>query len=130
MIGQPVRVYLVDDSAPLREMLAELLAEPGRVEIVGAADSVAQAVADVARLKPDVVVLDLQLRDGDGFEAARALRALPGGAAIRIVLFTNHQSPEFRRRAAGFGIDDYLDKSRDHERLAAMLGGMAGAARR
>ena len=127
MAGLPVRVYLVDDSAALRDMLGELLTEPGRIEVIGASGSATAAVPDIERMRPDVVILDLQLADGDGFAAAGAIRALSGGPVPRIVFFTNHQSAELRRRALALGLADYLDKTLDHERLVALLAGMAGA---
>ena len=62
----PLAVFIADDSAPVAEVLQELIADPGRIEVVGVADTHQQAIADIQRLKPDVVVLDLQLRNGSG----------------------------------------------------------------
>ncbi|MEO8136814.1 MAG: response regulator transcription factor, partial [Betaproteobacteria bacterium] len=113
----PVGVFIVDDSVQLTEILSELISDPGIVEVVGSADSVGQAVIDIARLRPDVIILDLQLKDGDGFEVATAVRASPDTRDSAIVFFTNHLSPEFRRRAAELGADLYLDKSKDHDQI-------------
>ncbi len=120
-VTQPIKVYIVDDSAQLAEMLCELLADPGRVEISGTADSVAQATADIGRLRPDVVVVDLQLKDGNGFQIVQAVRAMPDAAGIEIVLFTNHISTEFRKRAEDLGANHFLDKSKDHPRLVELV---------
>lgn len=117
----PVRVFIVDDSVQLTEMLTELINDPGAVEIVGCADSASQAVAAIARMRPDVVVLDLQLKDGDGFEVAAAVRASADTRHAAVVFFTNHLAPEFHRRAAELGADLYLDKSKDHDQLIGLL---------
>jgi DNA-binding NarL/FixJ family response regulator len=118
---QPVRVFIVDDSAQLAEMLGELLADPGRVDIAGSADSVASAVPAIAAARPDVVIVDLQLADGNGFEVAEAIRGLPGGDAIEIVFLSNHVATEFTRRAAALGSRHFLDKSKDHSTIVELV---------
>jgi DNA-binding NarL/FixJ family response regulator len=118
---QPVRVFIVDDSAQLAEMLGELLADPGRVDIAGSADSVASAVPAIAAARPDVAIIDLQLADGNGFEVAEAIRHLPGGDAIEIVFLSNHVAPEFARRAAELGSRHFLDKSKDHATIVELV---------
>jgi DNA-binding NarL/FixJ family response regulator len=121
MAQRPVTVLIVDDSAQLAEMLGELVADPGRVEVVGAADSVAEANDCIARLAPDFVIVDLQLKDGNGFEVAEAIRKLPGCARTDVVFLTNHTSPEFVRRANELGALAFLDKSRDHARVVELV---------
>ena len=64
-----VRLVLVDDSQVVRMGLRSLISTEPRVEIVGEAGSVATAVETCARLKPEVVLLDIRLPDGTGFDA-------------------------------------------------------------
>src|SRR5689334_17209007 len=92
----PLRVLIADDSPPVAEMLKELLEEPGRVEIVGWADS-QDAVLDAVHLtRPDVVILDLQLRTGSGTDVIRAVRADASLAGTKILVTSNHVSPPLR----------------------------------
>lgn len=121
MLRDPVTVFIVDDSAQLAEMVAELLADPGQVEIAGIADSVAVAIAEIGRLRPDIVVVDLQLKDGNGFEVAESIAAWTDAAPIDVIFFTNHTSPEFVRRAAALNVQHFLDKSRDHGKLIELV---------
>jgi len=123
----PVRVFIVDDSAPLAEMLAELLADPGRVEVVGTADSVADATRAIESMRPDVVIVDLQLRDGTGFEVAAAIRAMPDAGAIEVVFLSNHVGGELARRAAELGARHFLDKSKDHATIVEIVQAKVGA---
>ena len=125
MAQQPVTVLIVDDSEQIAEMLAEMLADPGRVEIAGTADTVAAAKDAVTRLRPDLLIVDLQLRDGNGFELAEAIARLPGREAMEVVFLTNHTSPEFVRRAAELGVRHFLDKSRDHAKVVELAQAMA-----
>ena len=72
---KPIRVLLIDDHAVLRVGLRALLATIPDITIVGDGSSGLEAVALAKRLLPDVVVLDLDMSDGDGATATRALRA-------------------------------------------------------
>src|SRR5260370_32309425 len=79
----PVRVLLVEDSPLIRERLAESLVSPGRIEIVGQADSEQSAVGLVAAAPWDAMVLDLQLRHGTGLGVLRALASRrPAGTQV------------------------------------------------
>ena len=121
MAGRPVKVFIVDDSAQLAEMLGELLADPGNVEVVGTVDSVGGALAEIERLLPDMVIVDLQLKDGNGFQIAEGVARLADAARIDIVFFTNHTSPEFVRRAAELNVTHFLDKTKDHGKLVELV---------
>ena len=67
-IMEPVKVFIVDDSTHLCEMLSELIEDPGNVTVCGTADNARRAVDDIRRMDPDIVIADLQLREGSGFD--------------------------------------------------------------
>ena len=117
----PVRVFIVEDSPPLVEVLSELIADPGRIEIAGTADSVALAVEAIRAARADVVIVDLQLRDGNGFEVVAAIRAMPDNEETVVILFTNHLSRALEKRAHEVGADLFLDKSRDHAKIIELV---------
>ncbi|MEP7085429.1 MAG: response regulator, partial [Betaproteobacteria bacterium] len=110
-----------EDSAPLVEVLSELIADPGRIEIVGTADSVALAVVAIGAARADVVIVDLQLRDGNGFEVVMAIRALPANEDTVVILFTNHLSRALEKRAHEVGANFFFDKSRDHAKIIELI---------
>jgi two-component system response regulator DevR len=70
-----VRVLLVDDHEIVRDGVKALLRETDDIQVVAEAGSVAQAVDEALRTKPDVVVMDVRLADGSGIEATREIRA-------------------------------------------------------
>jgi len=117
-----LRVLLAEDSALLAARLTELIRHLPDVELIGTVDCEADALSRVAASTPDVLILDLHLRSGSGFGVLRALTAF--GAARRrpkIVILTNFGLPEYRREAEAFGVEAFLDKSRDYFRLPSLL---------
>jgi len=93
------------------------------VELIGTVDSEADALSRVASTTPDVLILDLHLRSGSGFGVLRALArsAFAAGRRPKIVILTNFGLPEYRREAEAFGVEAFLDKSRDYFRLPSLL---------
>lgn len=86
-----VRVFLVDDHEVVRRGIADLLEADG-MEIVGEAGSVAEALARVPAVRPDVAVLDVRLPDGNGVELCRELRSrLP---ELRCLMLTSFDDDE------------------------------------
>lgn len=119
-----VRVLLVDDSALVRRGVRGLLEGRHReieITIVGEAGNVAEAVRAARELKPEVILLDIRLPDGDGFEACRAiLRETP---AARVLMLTSFANDNFVHQAIIAGAHGYLMKEVDPERLVeAVLG--------
>lgn len=70
---QPIRIMLVEDSRPQRELLMRLLEASGKFEVVGTADNGRDAVEMVRRLQPDVIAMDIHLPIMDGYEATRQI---------------------------------------------------------
>ncbi|CAL9459656.1 response regulator [Streptomyces sp. enrichment culture] len=114
----PIRVLLCDDHAVVRAGLLALLgSEPG-IEVVGEAGSGEEAVARAARLRPDVVLMDLQLGPGmDGVEATRRI-ASPG---VRVLVLTTYDTDADVTRAIDAGATGYLLKAERPEELFAAI---------
>jgi DNA-binding NarL/FixJ family response regulator len=112
-------VLLVDDSAPVRERLKELLAQAAPVRIVGEADTAASAITAIAAKRPDFVVLDYKLPDGTGLEVLRAVAA-KAPESVFIVL-TNHATAHVRAACTGAGARYFLDKSSEFGQLANII---------
>lgn len=119
-----VRVLLVEDSDVLAARIAELIRRLPAVELVDTVATEADALARVEAARPDVLILDLHLRLGSGFGVLRAL-GRGNGYRPRIIVLTGFDLPEYRRQAEVFGVDAFLNKSRDYHRLPALLAGFA-----
>ena len=121
MSEAPLRVFIADDSQPVADMLTELIASPGKVEVIGVGASEGAVIDSIRRLKPDVVVLDLQLETGSGTNVVRAVRAAPELASVRLVITSNHTSPQLRAGCLELGADDYFDKVKELGALTRRL---------
>lgn len=115
----PLRVLLVEDSALLVQRIAELVGDLPYVVIAATAGTEAEALTLLARGEIDVVILDLQLHAGSGFGILRELRHQP--SRPQVVVFTNFAIAAYRDSALALGASYFLDKSRDYDRLPAVL---------
>ena len=103
-----VKVFLVDDHEVVRRGLVDLLSADDDLEVVGEAGSVAQAMARIPALRPDVAVLDVRLPDGNGIELCRDLLSrLPD---LRCLMLTSFTSDEAMLDAILAGASGYVVK--------------------
>jgi len=103
-----VRVFLVDDHEIVRRGVAEVLEEDPAITVAGEAGSVAEALARVPAVRPDVVVVDMRLPDGNGADVCRLLRArVPG---IRSLVLTSYADEDAVAAAVRAGASGYLLK--------------------
>jgi DNA-binding LytR/AlgR family response regulator len=107
-----LRALIVDDEPIAREVLRDELAAYSDVEVVGEAENGPEAVARIAELRPDVVLLDLQMPGFGGFEV---IRRLPSGALPFVVIVTAYDQHAVRAFEAG--ALDYLLKPVSQQRL-------------
>jgi DNA-binding NarL/FixJ family response regulator len=104
----PINIFIADDHAIVREGLVHLLTLQGDLQVVGSAADGREAVNQVVRLQPDVVVLDIHMPDMNGIEATRQLSAKLPSAAV--VILSMHASPEHVFHALEAGARAYLQK--------------------
>jgi CheY-like chemotaxis protein len=115
------RVLVVDDNHDAAEslaMLVELLGNIAHVSFGGR-----EALDACPQFRPTIVLLDLSMPGISGFEVARRLRELPGGAELRLVALSGRSEDEFRRRSDDAGFDAHLVKPVDLPTLQAVLAG-------
>jgi DNA-binding NarL/FixJ family response regulator len=99
--ARPIRVVLADDHALMRRSLRLLLERADGVEVLTVADDLAGALRDVNDGLPDVLVLDLRMRDGSSLEAIRDLREHV--SYTKVVALTMQDSAEFAQQALDAG---------------------------
>lgn len=109
---QGVRVMLIEDSPLLCEMLSEMLGELDGVQVVARAADEHAAIEALAEYRPDLAVIDIELKDGSGIGVLQALHDDPQRfGRPRAVVFSNHGHRIVRRRCTELGVEHFFDKS-------------------
>ena len=121
--ARSTQVYIVDDSAAIRARLAEMLGRIQNVRVVGQAGAAPEAVVDILSLRPDSVLLDLDLAGSSGMQVLRAIH--PQAPEIVFVVLTNHSEPQYRRACERAGATYFLDKSNEFDRVAGVIAQIA-----
>jgi DNA-binding NarL/FixJ family response regulator len=127
-IPKSLQVYVVEDSPIIRRLLTSTI-EAAQAELVGHSASAQKAIADLEVLQPDLVVIDIALDSGTGFDVLRALqeRGL-AQAAVKVVL-TNRANAEYRDLSYRLGADSFFDKSAEISQVLALITALAGERR-
>jgi CheY-like chemotaxis protein len=120
--GAQRRILLIEDSAVLTRRLIDLLSEPGRVEVAAQATTQSEALLRLQESIYDVLVVDIELAEGNGVAVIRQARQLyPPEDQPLIVVLTNYASDFVREHCFAAGADYFLDKMRDIALLRAVV---------
>jgi DNA-binding NarL/FixJ family response regulator len=118
-------VLLVEDSIQIRHRLVSLFCESQLVRIVGEAGTIDEALFLLRKTKPEAVVLDMELPDGNGLQLVRFLRSQ--SPDCHIIILTTYDLPELRNYCAEMGVKDFFNKSIEFENAAKRLHEIARA---
>jgi two-component system response regulator DevR len=119
-----MKVYVVEDSPIIQERLVAMLRDIPRVEVVGVADSRDQALAGIAQNQPDVAVVDLRLRSGNGIEVMQGIRQR--SAHTTVMVLSNYANLIIRRRCKDMGAHYFFDKTTEFEQLGSEIERLSG----
>ena len=119
-------VFIVDDSAPIRARLVEMLSTIDGVRLVGEAANTPDAIAGILSTHPDSVLLDLNLGGDQGLDVLRAV--LPEAPEIEFVVLSNHSEKQYRKACIEAGAKHFLDKSTEFESVRTIIAGLAPSA--
>jgi two-component system, NarL family, response regulator LiaR len=126
----PIRILIVDDHAVLRKAVRRLLETRSEFEVCGEAEDGPQAIELAAKVKPDVVILDIVMPAMNGFEAARKIRGVSPDS--QIVILSSHKNNQLLEEAQKVGAVCYVPKADAERELidavkAAARGGSSAA---
>jgi len=122
----PLRIFLVEDSEDVRDLIVESLTEIAGVELAGHAETETDALRHLRHHSYDVLILDIQLKQGNGMSLLQALARsnTRRQSEVRIV-FSNHVSPTYRRVGQQCGVAYFFDKSSELPLLCELLDKLA-----
>jgi DNA-binding NarL/FixJ family response regulator len=121
-----IRVVIADDQQLIRGGFKSLLDSEPDIEVVGEAGTGAEAVAVVTRLKPDVVLMDIRMPDGDGLWATERIAADPSLDSTHIVIVTTFELDEYVGQAIRAGASGFLVKDTEPVELIRAVRVVAG----
>ncbi len=122
----PLRVFVIEDSPILMERIAEAIADQPSLLLVGTADCEKEALTKIRTLKPEALVVDIKLREGNGLNVLAQLKWGDGeDSKPKIVVFTNYPRQEYLRNSKQLGADYFLDKSTQFSDLPRVLIGLS-----
>ncbi len=121
-LHQDTGIFIVDDSPLIRERLVRMLGELDGISVVGEAESSAEAIVGIIRTCPDVVTLDINLRNGSGLDVLRALRGLQSNMfGIVFIVLTNFPTSYYRKVYMEAGASHFLDKHAEFKKAANII---------
>ncbi len=115
----PIRLFIAEDHAILREGLRSLLSANPEIEIVGEADNGQDAVQQICKIKPQLVLMDLSMPHINGTEAISLIKRRE--PEIKIIALTVHRSPEYVRATLDARADGYMLKDDTHQELLTAI---------
>jgi DNA-binding NarL/FixJ family response regulator len=115
----PVRVLVVDDFDPFKELVREILEVRSDIHIIGQASDGLEAVQRAHELQPDLVLLDIGLPNLNGIEAARRIRLVSPHSVI--IFVSQENSPDVIEECLRLGASAYVKKTDIHSKLVAAL---------
>jgi len=125
---KPLQVYIVEDSPIIQRLLASAITEAG-AESVGCSADAQTAIADLFALQPDLILIDISLASGSGFDVLETLQEhslVP--EAVKVVL-TNHADTEYENLSRRLGADRFFDKSSETWQAVALIHDLAAERR-
>lgn len=113
---EPMKMLLVEDSTLLREVLFETINALDNVAVDGTADTQHRAIELLNQKSFDILLLDIELAQGNGFEVIKHIQNEPQSFGTPILMMlTNHAHPHYRTLAKNLGVHYFFDKSMDFD---------------
>ncbi len=114
-----MKVFIVEDSALMSSRIADAATSVDGIFVTGSSGDVADAYSRIRDLKPDVLVIDIQLRDGSGLAVLKQIKNEQ--PEIKAVVLSNSANSQYRSVALMAGADQFLDKSTEFNQLTTIF---------
>lgn len=123
-LPKPLQVYVVEDSPIIRRLLGSSIEAAGG-EMIGYSADACTAISELSVLEPDLILIDLSLKTGSGFDVLEALKARESRRSALKVVLTNHASEQFKSLAFDMGANGFFDKSSETSQVLALINALA-----
>jgi DNA-binding NarL/FixJ family response regulator len=120
-----MKVFIADDSSEIRKRIIAMLAVLAeRIEMIGEAENVQDAINSIHEFDPDVVILDIRMPGGSGIDVLKNIKK--NNEVPVIIILTNYPHSQYREKCMEAGADFFFDKSRDFKEIVRVVSGISG----
>lgn len=113
--ASPAKIMIVDDHPFLRRGLAEFIEDEAGMQVCGQASGITEAIRMIERINPDVLVVDLKLKDGSGFELIKQVKAM--NRLVRMLVLSMYDETMYAERALRAGAMGYITKEEASDKV-------------
>lgn len=114
-----MRVFIVEDSDLLRDRITQSLIGVKQIQVIGSAREADVAIKQIQELEPDLILLDIRLQQGNGFQVLETIQALERIPII--VVLTIFAYPQIRQKFLATGADYFFDKSTEFSQALGLI---------
>jgi DNA-binding NarL/FixJ family response regulator len=113
------KLLIIDDSPLVRDHVAQMISTIPDIDLVGQTGTVSESLVAIRKLAPDIIILDLHLPDGNGFEILNVVKKF--SPRTKVIVLTNYPFPQHKTRALAAGAGYFFDKSLEFEKVIDVL---------
>jgi DNA-binding NarL/FixJ family response regulator len=114
-----MKIFIAEDSESMTRAIIELIQQLPGTDIVGTAQMACEAVELISLKKPDVVILDIRLKEGNGITVLKEIRRRANKA--KTIVFTNYPFPQYRKASYNAGADYFFHKGSETGKMIEIL---------
>ncbi len=119
-----MKVFIADDSIEIRKRIIAMLSDVERIDMIGQAENVQDAISSIHELNPDVVILDIRMPGGSGMDVLKTIEKRNRMPVV--IMLTNYPRSQYRNKCLDAGADFFFDKSREFEKVIEVVNSMSG----
>ena len=119
-----MKVFIADDSIEIRKRIIAMLSDVERIDMIGQAENVQDAISSIHELNPDVVILDIRMPGGSGIDVLKTIEKR--NRIPVVIMLTNYPRSQYRNKCLDAGADFFFDKSREFEKVIEVVNSMSG----
>ena len=120
METEMMKIFIVGNSSTFREQVLDAVSEIENIKIIGGSDSALEAIREIKRMLPDVVILDIRLQAGTGLDVLHEIKR-EVKSPMTVIVMTNYPYEQYRRITIGMGADYFFHKSTEFAEMVDVL---------
>lgn len=121
LFSMTMKLFIVEDSAIISYRMISMISKINGTEILGVSDNAESAIAKIRETRPEIVILDIRLKNGNGMDVLQHIKKdMP---ETKVVMFSNFPYPQYINRCKELGADYFFDKSKDFDNLVKLISG-------